>query len=82
MGILKDILGEIVKIDFKPEADQMGISNIKTTKNTYNTNLIFTTPDAARDWSWRPGSGSAPQGQHSSKWRLDGFFHGIWSHPP
>lgn len=48
MGFIKDILGELVKIDFKPGAGQMGILNITTAKNTYNNPLIFTTPEAAR----------------------------------
>jgi hypothetical protein len=51
VGILKDILGEIIKIDFKPQADQMGVLNIKTEKNTYNNPLIFTTPEAARAYA-------------------------------
>ena len=48
MGILKDILGEIIKVDFKPQADQNGIFNVKTAKNTYTYNLNFSTPEASR----------------------------------
>ena len=48
MGLLDDILGKIVDIKFKLQAGQMGIINVNTAKNTYNTNLSFTTPEAAR----------------------------------
>jgi predicted DNA-binding transcriptional regulator YafY len=48
MGIIKDILGEIIKIDFKPKAGQMGLFNIQTAKNTYINPLVFTTSEAAK----------------------------------
>lgn len=48
MGLLVDILGKLIEIDFKPQADQMGIFNVKPAKNTYNINLNFTSLEAAR----------------------------------
>jgi hypothetical protein len=58
MGFIKEILGEIIKIDFKPKADQMGIFNVKTTKNTFHGPLIFTTPEAARAFGEAIASGN------------------------
>jgi len=48
MGLLDDILGKIIDMNLKMKAGMMGILNIKTAKNTYHTNLIFATPEAAR----------------------------------
>jgi len=48
MGLLDDILGKIIDVNLKLKAGMMGVLNIKTTKNTYNTNLIFTTPEASK----------------------------------
>lgn len=48
MGLLDDILGKLVDIDFKPQAEQMGVVNIKTENKIYNLNVNFSTPEAAR----------------------------------
>ena len=48
MGLLDDILGKLVDIDFKPQAEQMGVVNIKTENRIYNLNVNFSTPEAAR----------------------------------
>lgn len=48
MGFLDDILGKLIDIDFKPQSEQMGVFNVKTAKNTYNLNLNFSTPEAAK----------------------------------
>ena len=48
MGWLDDILGKIVDIKLKLKAGKMGVINIETTKNTYNVNLTFTTPEVSK----------------------------------
>ena len=48
MGWLDKILGKLVDMNFNLQSEQTGVLNIKTSKNTYNMNLIFTTPEVSK----------------------------------
>ena len=51
MGLLEKLLGKIVDMKLTLKTGVMGVINIQTTKNTYNVNLTFTTPEASKPFA-------------------------------